>query len=106
MSLPERRVEMGRAELGDNSRLEVVVRMRRVLSEGRRAARRFIRSDIGVEEGMGKERVVGRLRPGKEVRKTLMVLSSIAAAQFLSRSFCWVCANFFDRVGDERENTE
>jgi len=101
VSLPGRRVEIGRAELGDNSRLEVVVRMRRVLSEGMRAARRVMRSDIGVEEGMGKERVVGRLRPGKEVRKTLIVLSSIAAAESVSPSFCWVCAKLFDRVGDE-----
>jgi len=79
VSLLERRVEMGRDELNDNSWLEVVVRISRVLSEGRRAARRVVRSEIGVEAGIGTERVLGRLRPGKEVRKTLMILSVISA---------------------------
>ena len=79
VSLLERRVEIGRDELDDSSRLDVVVRIRRVLREGRRAARRVVRSEIGVEAGTGRERVLGRLRPGKEVRKTLMVLSAMFA---------------------------
>ena len=71
---------MGRGEVEESSLLEVVVRMRRVVRLGRREVRKEVRSEIEVEAGTGRESVEGRLRPGKEVRKTLMVLSAMVAS--------------------------
>ena len=75
-----RRVDMGRVEVEESSLLEVVVRMRRVVRAGRRSVRSEVRSEIGVEARTGRDSVEGRLRPGKEVRKTLMVLSAMMAS--------------------------
>ena len=100
-SLLERRVDTGRSELDDISRLEVVVIIRRVLSDGRRAARRVVKSETGVEAGMGRESVFGRLRPGKEVKNTLMVLSAIPAVIYDTLGdFTVVCADVLESEND------
>jgi hypothetical protein len=57
--------------------LEEVVRMRRwVLRAGpeRREERAEVRSAIVEVEGMGRQRVVGRPRPGKDVRRMLIIV--------------------------------
>jgi hypothetical protein len=73
-SCSPRRVEIGAREEVGIWRFEEVVIIRRESIDGRRAATRVARSDIGVEAGMGSERVGGRLSPGNEVRSTLIVL--------------------------------
>ena len=92
---------MGRVEVEESSLLEVVVRMRRVVSWGRREVRREVRSAIGVEARTGRESVEGRLRPGKEVRKTLMVWSAMTADVRVSllRKGTFVCVrlNLFSK---------
>jgi len=49
------------------------VRMRRLLCAGRRSWSRICSSARVVVAGRGRERVAGRLRPGKEVKRTLTV---------------------------------
>lgn len=51
--------------------------IRRLLSCGRRADSCEVRSDIGVDAGTGIERVGGRLSPGKDVKRTLIVLDAM-----------------------------
>ena len=60
-----------------SSLLEVVVRISRVLRDGRRVVRRLVRSEMVVVEGRGSERVGGRLRPGNEVSRILIVIGAI-----------------------------
>lgn len=59
------------------SLLEFVVRMKRLLVGGNRSEIRVVRSEIGNDGDMGSERVEGRLRPGKEVKRTLIILCAI-----------------------------
>jgi hypothetical protein len=49
------------------------VRMSRLLCVGRRLSIRSWSSEIVVSEGRGRERVDGRLSPGKDVKRTLIV---------------------------------
>jgi len=58
---------------------EIVVRMSRLLCAGRRLSMRSWSSDIVVLEGRGRERVDGRLSPGKDVRRTLTVDEAIVS---------------------------
>ena len=59
------------------SLFEVVVSMRRLLICGRRSEIWDVRSEILVEADTGMERVEGRFSPGKEVKKTFIVLGAI-----------------------------
>lgn len=52
---------------------EIVVRIRRLLCAGMRSESCSRSAEIVVVAGKGRERVDGRLRPGKEVRRTLTV---------------------------------
>lgn len=74
------RVLSRRVEDGERALFEEVVRMRRWLSkrgEGRREERRALKSAMVDVEGMGRQRVVGRPRPGKEVRRMLIVVAMV-----------------------------
>lgn len=64
---------MGADEVRGSCLFEIVVRIRRLLCAGIRSWIRSWRSEMLVAAGKGKERVAGRLRPGKEVKKTLTV---------------------------------
>jgi hypothetical protein len=64
---------MGAEDLRGNCLLEMVVRIRRLLCAGMRSWRRSWSWVIEVAAGKGRESVDGRLRPGKEVRRTLTV---------------------------------
>ena len=44
---------------------------------GRRLVRSEVKSQIDVEAWVGIERVDGRSRPGKDVKRTLMILKSV-----------------------------
>ena len=79
----ESNVEIWVDEDAGNSLLEVVVRISLVLRDGRRVVRRLVRSEMVVVEGRGSERVVGRLSPGKEVSRMLIVVCSIMLYQEL-----------------------
>lgn len=60
--------------------LDVVVRVRRVDKfEGSSLDSLSVRSDIVDVEGTGRERVDGNERPGKEVRRTLIVDDAMVA---------------------------
>ena len=91
----ERRVEMGSDEDEVTSLFEFVVRMKRLLMRGNRSESRDVRSEIGDAEEMGSERVEGRSRPGKAVRRTLIVLCAILMmalpANLSSRSCVGTC---------------
>jgi len=68
------------------------VRIRRcVLSAGpeRREESASVRSAIVEVEGMGRQRVVGSPRPGKDVRRMLIMVGDAASAIF--RGLCEVC---------------
>ena len=69
--------EIGADEFEEISLFEFVVIIRRLLSCGRRADSCEVRSDIGVDAGDGRERVGGRLSPGKDVKRTVIVLDAI-----------------------------
>jgi len=75
-----RRVEMGWEDEGRRGVLEVVVRVRRLCIGGRRAVSWVVKVEMGVEAGVGRERVGGRPRPEKEVRRMLIVGDSILMA--------------------------
>lgn len=68
-----RRVEMGSEDEGRRGLLEVVVRVRRLIVGGKRAVSWVVKVEMGVEAGVGRERVGGRPRPEKEVRRMLIV---------------------------------
>lgn len=72
-----RSVEIGSGEEGWSGLLEVVVRVRRLYVGGRRAVSWVVKVEMEVEAGVGRERVVGRPRPEKEVRRMLIVGESI-----------------------------
>ena len=62
-----------------------MVRIRRwALSAGpeRRKERASVRSAIVEVEGMGRQSVVGRPRPGKDVRRMLIMVGDAASAMF------------------------
>ena len=71
------KVEIWAEDDAGNSLLEVVVRISLVFRDGRRVLRRLVRSEMVVVEGRGSERVVGRLRPGNEVSRILIVVGAI-----------------------------
>ena len=54
-----------------------MVRINLVLRDGMRAVRRLVRSEMVVVEGRGSDRVEGRLRPGNEVSRMLIVVGAI-----------------------------
>jgi len=56
---------------------DVVVRIRRLLTSGTRSAIKEVRSEIDDEEDTGRERVDGRLSPGNEVRRTLIICGAM-----------------------------
>ena len=64
---------MGADDLRGNCLLETVVRIRRLLCAGMRSWRCSCSSVIEVVASRGRERVDGRLRPGKDVKRTLTV---------------------------------
>lgn len=74
------------------SLLEFVVRMKRLVVKGKRSESRDVRSEIGDDDEIGSERVEGRLRPGKDVRRTLIILGAIVElslqAKLASRPGC------------------
>ena len=65
--------EIGEDDVRESCLLEIVVRMRRLLCAGRRSWMRSWSCDMGVSAGRGRERVVGRFSPGKDVKRTLIV---------------------------------
>lgn len=67
---------MGWGDEGWRGRLEVVVRVRRLVV-GRRARSWVVKVEMGVEARVGRERVGGRPRPEKEVRRMLIIGESI-----------------------------
>lgn len=69
----ERREDRGAEECGRSSLLEFVVRIRRLFTRGRRSWSRSVKSETVDVAGTGRERVEGRPRPGKEVRRMLIV---------------------------------
>ena len=64
-------------EVGESILFEDVVMMRRVWNIGRCDSRRAMKLHTDVDELMGSDKVGGRPRPEKEVRRTLMVVSAI-----------------------------
>ena len=66
------------------SLLKVVVRMSRDFICGRWPDSCCLRSVMGVEASTGSDRVEGSPRPGKEVKKTLIVLGPIRAVVWSS----------------------
>ena len=71
------KVEIWAEDDAGSSLLEVVVRISLVFRDGRRVLRRLVRSEMVVVDGRGSERVVGRLRPWKEVSRMLTVVGAI-----------------------------
>lgn len=65
--------EMGAEEEGCRGLFEDVVKMRRLSICGRRFARRKAKSAIGTEAAVGMDRVGGRLSPGNDVKRTLIM---------------------------------
>lgn len=51
--------------------------MKRLLVPGNRSESRDVRSEMGDDGKMGSESVEGRLRPGKDVRRTLIIVGAI-----------------------------
>lgn len=64
---------MGAEDEGESCLLEVVLMMRRLFIGGRRAVSWVVKVEMGVEAGMGRERVGGRPRPEKEIMRMLIV---------------------------------
>lgn len=67
--------------------------MRRVAFEGSRSDRRLVRSATVEEAGTGIERVEGRPRPGKEVRRMLSICGAmveVVDGRELSEWICWL----------------
>ena len=79
---------------------EEVVRRRRVLRFGSREVSVEWRVEMGVSAGRGRDRVGGRFRPGKEVRRMLTVCVDIFAIDSLSLVVIigdeckWICRRF------------
>lgn len=69
--------DTGADEEDGSSLFELVVIMKRLFVFGRRSTSCEVRSDIGVDANTGRDRVDGRLRPGKEVKRTLIILGAI-----------------------------
>lgn len=59
------------------SLFEFVVRMKRLLVRGNRSESLDVRSEMGDAGEMGRESVEGRLSPGKDVRRTLIISCAI-----------------------------
>lgn len=64
---------MGAVEDDGSSLFDVVVRIRRLSIHGMRSLSCSFKSPIGVEAATGIDRVAGKLRPGKDVNKTLII---------------------------------
>ncbi len=69
--------ETGAVEDRETSLFEVVVSTRRLSRLGRRSVSCGVRSAMGAEAATGRDRVDGKPRPGKEVRRTLTVREGI-----------------------------
>jgi hypothetical protein len=70
-SASDSKSDIGAVDEGDNCLLDVVVKTRRVLVRGMRVEARAVRSQTDHEDSIGKDIVGGRLRPEKDVMKTL-----------------------------------
>lgn len=82
----ERRSEICDSDVAASCLFEIVVRIRRLLCAGSRSWMRLLSCDMVVSAGKGRERVDGRLRPGKDVKKTLSVdEEAMACVLFLCR---------------------
>lgn len=55
--------------------------------KGKRSESRDVRSEIGDDEEIGSERVEGRLRPGNDARRTLIILCAIVELSFQAELF-------------------
>jgi hypothetical protein len=64
---------MGAEDVRGSCLFDMVVRINRLLCAGMRSCSRSWSSEILVAAGNGSERVDGRLRPGKDVRRTFTV---------------------------------
>jgi hypothetical protein len=86
----ERMVVIGSDDVDDNSRFEVVVSSRRVLTSGIRSLMHDTTSEMDEVIGTLRERVLGTPRPGKDVRRMLTVLASMVRTfnQQVSQSMC------------------
>ena len=73
-------------DVRDSCLFEMVVRIRRLLCAGMRSESCSWSSQTVVAAGNGRERVDGRLRPGKEVRRTLTVGEDMMVWNRSSRS--------------------
>ena len=75
----DRREEIGADEEDWSSVFDVVVRMRRLWIEGRRLVSWLVKSEMGVEASVGRDRVGGTPRPENELRRMLMVREAMIA---------------------------
>ena len=74
---------MGSVDVNESCLFDRVVRTKRSLA-GRRRSCSFSRSlEMDVVAGKGSERVDGKLRPGKEVNKTLIIDDDAMALESL-----------------------
>lgn len=69
--------DTGADEDDGSSLFEFVVMMKRLLICGRRSLSWEVRSDMEVDGDTGRDRVEGRLRPGKDVKRTLIMVGAI-----------------------------
>lgn len=87
------KVETGSEDDGVTSLFEFVVRIKRLLVKGNLSESRDVRFEMGDVGEMGSERVEGRLRPGKDVTRTLIIsraISDDATLRFRPRASCGV----------------
>lgn len=84
----ERSEESRVEESGCRSLLELVVRISRLSTSGMRLVRAAVKSATVEVAGRGSERVGGRPRPGKEVRRTLMVEGAMACRCEVTWTVC------------------